>query len=383
MGTVMKLGSRTPARSRMRKLLLALVGTASLVLVAPQVAFAAVSQTPEFSVSVDGVVYGAVELPSGRTIVGGDFSKVGSQTHLNAGAFLRSGYADAQFNADTDGIVYAVAASADGGTVYLGGSFSQVNGVPRANLAAVDAVTGSVLPDWQADTNGAVRALDVYGDVLYVGGQFNVLDGEQKGRLVSLDANGELKPGFFPRPNWTIRDISVSSDGSKIYAVGGFTAIGGVPRTNGAAELTTNDGRTTPFDPSVGGGVALAVDVTPDGRRMFFAAQNNNVFAYEPSSGNDPVWITKGGGDTQAIEATDSEVFIGGHFRNITTWKVKRNLAASLFVSDGSVTSWNPHISGNMGPWVIQLTGSRLIIGGDFTHVGGQRRAGLVRFAIQ
>ena len=383
MGNTMNLSWGTPARTRASRLMTIVVGILAFVLVTPQIASAAFSPTAEFTVKVNGIVYGAAHLNgSGRTIVGGSFTAVGSQPRSNVGAFLKSGYADTVFKADTDGIVYAVAASADEKTIYLGGTFTRVNGVPRANLAAVDAESGAVIEGWQADTNGAVRALEVYQDQLYVGGSFNTLDGVQKGRLVALDPSGNMRSSFVPKPNWTVRDLAVSSDGSKIYAVGGFTAISGVTRGQGAAELTTADGRTTSFDPSTGGGVALAVDVTPDGKRMFFSTENNNVFAYDPAVSNNPVWITKGGGDTQAIDSTDTEVFIGGHFRNITTYKVKRNLAASLNVSDGTVTAWDPHFSGDMGPWTIQVTSSMLVYGGDFGYVGGAPRAGMARFKI-
>src|SRR3712207_6461909 len=124
---------RAPRRSRLSRLTTVLVGLAAFVLAAPQVAHAAVSQTAEFTVSVKGIVYGAASLPGGRTVVGGDFTGIGSQTHSNVGAFLRSGYADGGFNANTNGIVYAVAASQDGSTIYIGGTFTEVNGVPRAN----------------------------------------------------------------------------------------------------------------------------------------------------------------------------------------------------------------------------------------------------------
>lgn len=371
-----------PARSYTSRLLTVMVGVVALLLAAPQVAHAAVSQTPEFTVKVEGIVYGAAHLTTGRTVVGGTFTAIGTAPRSNVGAFTAEGQADTGFKADTDGIVYAVAASSDGKTIYLGGSFTQVNGVSRVNLAAVDAVTGAVLPTWRADTNGAVRALEVSGTRLYVAGAFNTIGGAQKGRLVALTPEGQLVSGFFPRPSWTVRDLAVSADGSKIYAVGGFTAVGGVSRANGAAEILTANGQLTAFDPKTGGGVALAVDVTPDGKRIFFSAENNNVFAYDPAISNTPVWITKGGGDTQAIEATDTEVFIGGHFRQLVTYKVKRNLAASLRVTDGTVTGWDPHFSGDMGPWTIQVVGSTLVYGGDFGFVGGAPRAGLARFTI-
>ena len=385
----MHASTRAPMRSHLSRLTTLMVGLLALLLVTPQVAYAATtSQAPDFTVKVQGIVYGAASLPGGRTVVGGDFTGIGSQAHANVGAFLKTGYADGGFNANTDGIVYAVAASADSSTIYIGGTFTQVNGVARANLAALDATTGAVKETWQADTNGAVRAMEVYGDVLYVGGSFTTLGGTQKGRLVSLDTSGVLRPGFVPKPDWTVRDLAVSSDGTKVYASGGFKNIGGAAR-NCAAELDATTGKATAFNPNKNGDIGLAIDVTPDGSRLFFSVPNNEVYGFDLAT-SQLVWTTKAGGDTQAIEATNDEVFIGGHFRNITTYKVKRNLLASLNVSDGTVTAWDPHLSGDMGPWTMHIAPAtqsgtttipeKLVVGGDFGYVGGAPRAGMTRF---
>ena len=42
-----------------------------------------------------------------------------------------------------------VAMAVEGGRLYIAGSFSAVNGVRRAGVAALDAVTGALLP-WDA-----------------------------------------------------------------------------------------------------------------------------------------------------------------------------------------------------------------------------------------
>ena len=42
----------------------------------------------------------------------------------------------------------------------------------------------------------------------------------------------------------------------------------------------------------------------------------------------------------------------------------------------------DPHFSGDMGPWAIQIVGSTLVYGGDFGYVGGAPRAGMARFTI-
>jgi hypothetical protein len=60
----------------------------------------------------------------------------------------RDGKLDASWNPSTDGVVYALAASADGSKIFLGGGFTTVNGEPRGRLAAVDPVNGQLVQGW-------------------------------------------------------------------------------------------------------------------------------------------------------------------------------------------------------------------------------------------
>ena len=70
-----------------------------------------------------------------------------------------------------------------GSTLFVGGRFDTIAAEPRANLGAIDATTGAVLP-WNPDVRGGfshpfdvVSALTVTDDVLYVGGRFTRLGG--------------------------------------------------------------------------------------------------------------------------------------------------------------------------------------------------------------
>ena len=381
-GKNMMLDLRTPARARKSRLVTLLVAAMAFVLATPQMAFAAFTATAENTANVQGIVYSAVHLDTGATVVGGDFAGVGTHSTRNVGILKPDGSPETGFKVTTDGIVYAVAAKADGSVVYLGGTFTQVNNQPRAGLAAVDA-KGNLL-GWRADTDGAVRAMEMVGTTLYVGGSFRNVGAVTQGRLVSFDtatSTGNGLTGFAPKPDWTVRDIAwTPGKPGMIYISGGFNNVGGQPRDS-AAEIDITSGAVTKFSPDTNTDTGLAIDVTPNGGRLFFSSPNNEVYAFDLATGK-RVWTTKGGGDTQAIDSTNDEVFIGGHFRNITTWKVKRNMVASLNVTDGTVTGWDPHISGDMGPWAIQATDEKLVVGGDFGWVNRKTRAGIARFPV-
>jgi hypothetical protein len=343
---------------------------------------ASVAQDALPTAQVDGIVYSVAQVGS-RTIIGGDFSAVGGVARRNAAAILPDGKVDPSFDPRPDGTVFAVAGSEDGSRIFLGGTFASVGATPRASLAAVDPVSGAAIPGWQADTDEFVYALEVKGTRLYAGGTFRSIGGAAIRRLASLDVGtAAVDPTFNPWPDWTVKDIAVAPDGTKVYATGGFTNIGGQHRV-GAAEVLATTGKATAFDPAEGG-VGIALGLTPDGSRFFFSTTNNRMYAYDPAVSSTPAWVVQTSGDTQAIGASATEVYFGGHFSQLSTYRLKRQLLASVRVADGSPTNWAPALSTRskgMGPWAVAVTPDRVIVGGDFLRVNNKAQSGVAFFA--
>ncbi|MEV0145070.1 MULTISPECIES: hypothetical protein [unclassified Nonomuraea] len=131
-----------------------------------------------------------------------------------------------------DGIVNAIALV--GGTVVVGGSFTEVSGadrsgtVARDNLFAYDLATGRILPGFAPEVDGPVHALAAGDDgTVYVGGDFPEVDGAPVGPLTRLRlADGAAVPGFAPRITGGMV-TTLARRGSQVYAGGDFTA----PRT--------------------------------------------------------------------------------------------------------------------------------------------------------
>lgn len=366
----------------------ALVPTVALGLVlAAQPAHAGVSTTPDVTGQAAGGVY-AIADAGDRTIIGGLFTRYGTRARANVAAINADGTVDVAWNPGTNGVVRAVAVSEDGTTVFLGGVFTTVGGQPRANLAAVDAVTGAVL-DWTADTGGSapdVNSLAVKGDRLYVGGKFGAIAGTTRKRLVALDiTTSDVIPSFKPAPSGFIREVVVSPDGTKVYAGGGFSVIGGQTRGARAAELLASTGAATAFNPTGDGGNAVTVELTPDGSMFFYSTENNTVFAYDPDGSNAPLWSRKMSGNTQAMAAGPSgELYIGGHFSQDVTSKAKRAYFASIFYNTGQLTSWDPNATGGkMGVWALLVDDddTKLHTGGLFKYFNGVQQRGYARFS--
>jgi hypothetical protein len=338
--------------------------------------------------SVKGVVYAMAQL-GGRTYVGGSFASVSGTPRANVAAIRADGTLDPAWNPSTDGIVYAIAVSSDGSKVFLGGAFTAVGGVSRSRLAAVTPDTGTPLATWTTvASNNNVRALAADGaDRLYVGGNFGGIGGRTIPRLAAVSqSTGAVDRGFVPQPNNTIRALTLSDDGTQLFAGGSFTTIGGAGRP-GLAQLDTVSGAAlATFVPS-NGGVVIALDETPGGR-VFASTTNNRTWAYDVSAGGVLAYVVRTSGDVQAILATDDEVYVGGHFTSFPEVKQSRSHLGSFLTANGQVTAWNPGVNGNYGVWAIGLTRTALSpdavpalsIGGDFTQVNGLARRGYARF---
>ena len=161
------------------------------------------------------------------------------------------------FNPVIDAPVWKLKAAPDGSKLFVGGEFTNVNGVANTSgLAALDPTTGAPVSNWMATTSwpsgsNDVRAMDIDGDWLYVAGSFTRITGGTTDVVGPLNtarlARVRLSDG---RPDWNWRptvntavwDIAVSKDYDRVYAAGTFTQLNGLtisPTHFGIVDKTT------------------------------------------------------------------------------------------------------------------------------------------------
>jgi hypothetical protein len=191
---------------------------------------------PGFEVAGSGVpdVRALAESEGGGVWVGGRFgnwagSGVGYLVRLDgSGALDRTQPATAGPN----GPVEALARSADG-SVYLGGTFTAVGGVPRSGVARWLAGGGlDASFDPGSGMVGAVLGLAVDREARAVAaGGFGVFAGVDVGRFVRMTSDGSLDDMFFRGvgANDVVRAVALQPDGA-ILLGGDFTAFNGRPR---------------------------------------------------------------------------------------------------------------------------------------------------------
>ena len=143
-----------------------------------------------------------------------------------------------------------------GNTVYVGGSFTRATSpsgaqsANRYNLAAFDASTGVLISSFVADTDGVVHDLATDGTSLFVAGSFSNINGVQRKRIAVLDLNsGAVRPGFRADASGTVYSMSLAA--GKLYVAGTFTSINGTGRTRAAAVSPTTGAVDPAFRPDV------------------------------------------------------------------------------------------------------------------------------------
>lgn len=329
-----------------------------------------------------GRVY-AIAVGNGRIYLGGSFTEAVSPTGevmprrsliaLNAA----TGELDTGFSPDVAGVVRALALSEDGTRLFVGGRYARIGGANHANLAAVDATTGAAVPDFRADTDDAVWALDTGSGRVYAGGLFTtVADASgtsSRQRLAALDlATGAVDRGWNASADAGVRSVEVSVDTNRVFVGGEFTALNG-----GAAHLGAVDAATGATDPAfTPPSTPLVYDIDADGDNIYLAlgGGGGQGWALNAVTGH-KLWGVRGNGDFQAVAALDGLVYLGGHFGgidkkgNIAFDGVLRYKLAAVKASDGTLVEFAPHFNSPLGVYALATDGQDLHVGGDFTRI--------------
>ena len=264
-------------------------------------------------------------------------------------AGAQPGSLDASFDPGNgvDQSVFALAIQSDGKLV-IGGDFTLVNKLSRNGIARLNSdglVDEGFDPGLGADD--LVSAVAMQSNKVIIVGFFTAVDGMPRGSIARLNSNGSLDAGFDPGAgaDGPILALAVQSDG-KVLVGGLFTTIDGVPRGN-IARLNSDGSLDSGFDPGTG--------VTGE------SFSTVNALALQ----------------------SDGKVIIGGTFTNVNG--VLRSHVARLHANGNLDVAFSPAIGvvgggllAGINALGIQSDGG-IVLGGDFTSVGGMARTNLAR----
>ncbi|TAE30509.1 MAG: T9SS C-terminal target domain-containing protein [Candidatus Kapaibacterium sp.] len=352
---------------------------------------------PTFS---GGTIY-AIVVQGSTVYVGGSFTQV-INSQINGGNTIAQPYLVAidantgavrpEFNLRPNGNVDAMVSN--GTRIFVGGAFNNVNNGSantRQSIFSFVAATNT-LEAWNPTpgaTNGSFLTLALDGTTLYVGGNFTVVDGVGRISACSFDINGGI--GSFV-PNVAAPVLAIAHDAIGLVYVGGnFLQVNGnVFRSHFAELLKANsqvhswpNGLYPPGNPVT----ALTVSNPYLLIGGNFNGPPNRLTSRDVVTGAlDPMWNPNiPGGTVKAIAVDGGFVYAGGDFTQVNGSTTRNRVAAFPMpngANTGVATAFNPNITGGSeGVRAIAASGGRVYVGGDFTDVGGQSRAGFAAFA--
>jgi hypothetical protein len=306
----------------------------------------------DFDPNVNGSVYSLLLSPDGETLyVGGTFGDVNGGTIRNGVAAVDVTTSIAtDFDPDiTGGRVSGMDFSSDGLTLYAVGELTTVNGdIPRAGFAEFDLATSNVT-DFDPALNGGVAAADVADGVVYIGGSFTAAGASTRHNVAAIDLSSYTLLPFDPDINNTVNALALSSDGLTLYVGGTFICVNGIFDGEGGCLGTTRN--------------RLAAFTTVDGV----------VTAFNPNMASTV--------NALKLSSDDSILYAGGSFQTVNGGTSRRRIAAFTTV-DGVVTAFNPNMSSTVNSLELSADESVLYAGGAFTTVnnGAASRSRLASF---
>lgn len=337
----------------------------------------------------DGRVF-AIAQNGSKMIIGGSFTQVGGSSHTSVAAFDKTtGALSSTFAPSVNGDVNAVLPGPTTSTVYIGGTFTQVNGVAAQFVAELDMNTGALVSTFTPPkfNFGYINDMVARGNRLYVAGTFTMVGGKPHAGLASLNATtGALDP--FMNVQFTGHhndsgsgaqgwvgpwDIDATANGNLMAVVGNFKYADGLLRDQVALlDLSGPSAQVAPwstsryspycfnwaFDSYVRGvsfspdGSYFVVNATGGGNAGTLCDATSRFETNLNDTDAQPTWVDETGGDTVwGVTVTNTAVYIGGHNRwnnnplgvdHAQPGAVPRPGLAALDPVSGRPFAWNP-----------------------------------------
>jgi DNA-binding beta-propeller fold protein YncE len=332
---------------------------------------------------VGGRVLALALSPDGSTLyVGGSFTTLKGQPRAGLASFSSAtNQMTSWAPAVSGGYVNAIAVSPDGTTVYAGGTFLSVDGSARSRLAAFDASTGSLSPDWHPDANGEVLALAADAGNIYAGGSFSTLDGDTRNGLGAISAAGSVVTWTGSGADGAVRALAVS--GSRVFAGGDFSTLDGEARpflgsvdpATGEADAwaPSPDASVLALSPVSSGSIAVAGNFLSVG-----SEPARRLALLDTATGLSPEdWAPNPNATVRALAlSVDGSIyFAGGSFTG--AGGVLRERLAAIDLTTGEPTAWAPSADKDAYALAASPDGSVIYAGGNFSKISGSSRTKL------
>ena len=401
-----------------------------------------VPETPRRNVPIvlDGDVWKSVQF-NDRIIVAGDFTQVETSRggpivnrpnifayDVNTGAIIDD------FNPDVNGPVFDVVVDDSDNSLFLGGTFTQIDGQFRTRLAKLD-YFGNLDPTFRATASARVITLVVGDGELFVGGTFATVNNETHNQIAAVDTvfgnsvpdfNYQIRGALGRGGSQSVRALDITEDNERLFiAHVGEELVdnNGVGHDHvGVAviDLQANqvDDWSTPWYASVyprcsqGNGDLRIRDaeLSPDDSAFVVVEQGgyncDKIISFDTDGGanTEPSWVSAGFDSVFSVGVTNDTVYVGGHFcfiealgaipssqalnypfepspescdisngNNDVDGIPARQQIAALDINTGAALDWNPRSNAAVGVLDIEPVERGLLIGQDNDRIGDFR----------
>ena len=204
---------------------------------------------------------------------------------------------------------------------------------------------------------------------------------------IGTTSTAALAP-WHPNANSTVRALTLSPGGERIFAGGDFSRVNGI-RAPTWRRYGWPVARARSRPPGVAGHGAAHGRQAAGCRRR----RNGGHVALYASMNGARRWLAVTDGDVQGVAISGSTIIVGGHFNNfcvggeghgdplVCNNPMTRRKLMALSLGEGVPNGWDPDVVGSpIGVSAVAAGGGGAQAGGAFTKVHGVSQQGFVRF---
>ena len=325
----------------------------------------------------------AMAVSAGTIYVGGGFTSVGGATRNYVAALDATTGTALAWDPNANGGVAAIAVGAGG--VFVGGRFTSIGGQARTAIAQLDPLTGAAT-SWVANASGGfpgpqVFTLAVNGNTVYLGGQFSNIGGVGRGRIAAVDATTEsprrgTRTRSQPVCRYSHRSIRSPSPAAPCTSAACSTTSAApfrIDRRSGCRDRVghwmESEREQCRFVPGGERDDGLRRRELLHHRGQF----RDGIAAINAGTGLSTAWNPTASGYVATLAVDGATVYAGGYFDMVGG--VARSRLAALDATTGTATAWNP--GANDSVYTLAVDEGTVYAGGAFSLIGGQLRPGV------
>lgn len=275
--------------------------------------------------------------------------------------------------------------------LYMGGSFTSVDGVSANRIAKYDLIDNTWSP-LGSGVNSGVESLELINDHLYVGGSFTSAGGSNAFKVVRYDLNNDVWDRFYTgfTASSSVRDMSFA--GETLFVGGNIPRVSGFDASNIVSFNITDESWQLPGNGLGSRSRVNSIVVDKDEVFVggtFTSANGSSAIRVASYNVNTRVWTALGEGiQAYTIPASsrvvdvllvhDGYLYVGGRFQ--IAGDADANHIARYNISDGT---WSGLGSGlNDRVYALAVIDDVLYVGGTFTTAGGSAASRIAKYDL-